>query len=272
MQMGFEPTRAQHTESDNGPPFTSSELKRYFESKNTTVTHTPPYHPASNGSIERAVQTIKSVLRKFAIDYGTNFQITKAIDEFLTNYRNQPHTDSKIVPTQKLFTFNPRTTLNLLSRERRNDEFYRTNRIFLKGKELPKSLKFELNEKVFYISRVNGYCYAYPAEIVKMVSKCTYLIKIERSTRMAHINQLRKRKSQFFSSPDTTRKDGISGTPQPQPLPTVTRRAPSMEAESTSTLTTKRRSLSVGDPTPDATPLVMEKRNLRPKKFVNYRV
>ena len=259
--------------SDNGPPFTSSELKRYFEKKNTIVTHTPPYHPASNGSIERAVQTVKSVLRKFANDYGTNFQITKAIDEFLTNYRNQPHTNSKVVPTQKLFTFNPRTILNCLSHDQGNEEFYKTNRIFLKGKELPKSLKFELNEKVFYISKVNGYCYAYPAEIVKVVSKCTYLIKIERSTRLAHINQLRKHKFYFFSSPDTSTKDRSYDTSPTSVLPAPNKRSPSVEPEPSLPIQTgtNRRSLSVGDASVTNQP-VMERRTLRPKKLVNYRV
>ena len=50
--------------SDNAPNFTSEELEVYM--KKNTIKHikTPPYHPALNGVVERAVQTFKDSIKK----------------------------------------------------------------------------------------------------------------------------------------------------------------------------------------------------------------
>ncbi|XP_046397971.1 uncharacterized protein K02A2.6-like [Ischnura elegans] len=50
--------------SDNGPAFTSEQFKIYLEGNGISHYLTPPYHPASNGQVERTVQTIKRLLRK----------------------------------------------------------------------------------------------------------------------------------------------------------------------------------------------------------------
>ena len=48
--------------TDNAAAFTSAEMKEYFH---TMALHiTAPYHSASNGFAERAVQTFKSALKR----------------------------------------------------------------------------------------------------------------------------------------------------------------------------------------------------------------
>lgn len=54
--------------SDNGPAFRSKEFEDYCKSLGIKLIHSPPLHPASNGMVERAVQTTKSVLKKFCLD------------------------------------------------------------------------------------------------------------------------------------------------------------------------------------------------------------
>ena len=50
--------------SDNGSPFTSSEMKEFLIGNGVKQITSSPYHPSSNGLAERAVQTCKSGLKK----------------------------------------------------------------------------------------------------------------------------------------------------------------------------------------------------------------
>ena len=50
--------------SDNGPPFTSQEFIEWCKQKGIIYIRSPLYHPQSNGLAERAVQEMKSLLKK----------------------------------------------------------------------------------------------------------------------------------------------------------------------------------------------------------------
>ena len=45
--------------SDNGPCFTAHELEQFVKTNGVRHITTSPWHPASNGLAERAVQTVK---------------------------------------------------------------------------------------------------------------------------------------------------------------------------------------------------------------------
>jgi transposase InsO family protein len=60
--------------TDNGPPFCSSEFSEFCKENNMQLTQSPPYHPQSNGLVERAVQKVKKVLKKVVYDNASEIE------------------------------------------------------------------------------------------------------------------------------------------------------------------------------------------------------
>ena len=80
--------------SDKGPQFVSEEFDMFLQKNGTKHTPIPPYHPASNGSAERAVQTVKQALNKMWLGHKMNYtSITwsRRLADFLLTYRSTTH-------------------------------------------------------------------------------------------------------------------------------------------------------------------------------------
>ena len=68
-----------------------------------------PYHPASNGLAERAVQIVKKGLKKITV--GT---VQERLAKLLLTYRITPQTTTGVSPAELLLNRRPRTRLDLL--------------------------------------------------------------------------------------------------------------------------------------------------------------
>ena len=79
--------------SDNGPQFTSSEFQSFCAQNGIQHKRSPPYHPASNGQVERMVRELKKALRSKLSDVP----IATQLHRFLFSYRN-----TRIHPREKL--------------------------------------------------------------------------------------------------------------------------------------------------------------------------
>lgn len=70
--------------------------------------HSPPYHPESNGSAERGVQSVKRSLKKYAIDQlYKNQNIDSRIKNLLFLYRSTPSTVTGKSPFELMFIKKP---------------------------------------------------------------------------------------------------------------------------------------------------------------------
>ena len=96
--------------SDNGTSFMSEEFVTFVHSNGIKRLTSAPYHPASNGLAERAVQTLKNALKK---DLG-GVSLETQISGFLFRYRITPHYTTGIAPAEMLMGRRHRSSLYLL--------------------------------------------------------------------------------------------------------------------------------------------------------------
>ena len=78
--------------SDNGPQFVSQEFKDFIKSNGIKHHLSAPYRPATNGLVERFVQTMKQAIRA-----AGSHNVQKSLDRFLLAY-NSPHSTTKETP------------------------------------------------------------------------------------------------------------------------------------------------------------------------------
>jgi hypothetical protein len=95
--------------SDNGTSFTSEEFRDFVQKNGIRHRTSSPYHPATNGLAERAVQVVKAGLRK--VPEG---DMDLRLARLLFKYRNTPHATTGTSPAELLLGRKPRTHLDLL--------------------------------------------------------------------------------------------------------------------------------------------------------------
>jgi len=83
--------------TDNGSTFTSGEFQQFLRRNGVKHKRSPPYHPATNGLAERAVQTFKRGMKKLKL--GT---LQDKISRFLFAYRNIPQSTTDVSPAKLL--------------------------------------------------------------------------------------------------------------------------------------------------------------------------
>eukprot|EP00057_Strongylocentrotus_purpuratus_P023342 XP_011677816.1 PREDICTED: uncharacterized protein K02A2.6-like [Strongylocentrotus purpuratus] len=91
--------------SDNGPCFTSDEFAKFMKMNAINHIRGAPYHPATNGLAERAVQTVKGALRKMSGPLHTR------LSRFLLSYRTTPQATTKQSPAELLMNRKLRTRI-----------------------------------------------------------------------------------------------------------------------------------------------------------------
>ena len=95
--------------TDNGTCFVSAEFESFLKANGVKHLTSAPYHPASNGLAERAVQIVKQGLKKV-----TQGSLNARLAKILFAYRLTPQSTTGISPSELLLGRRPRSRLDLV--------------------------------------------------------------------------------------------------------------------------------------------------------------
>jgi len=98
--------------TDQGTNFTSSLLKQIYHMLGIQGVKTSPYHPQTDGLVERFNKTLKSMLRKFVNDTGSDWD--QWLPFLLFAYREVPQASTGFSPFQLLYGHAVRGPMDVL--------------------------------------------------------------------------------------------------------------------------------------------------------------
>ena len=89
--------------SDNGPCYLSSQLKDYLDTHQMTHTRGAPYHPMTQGKIERYHRSMKNVVK--LEHYYSPWELERAIGQFAQHYNHERYHESldNVTPADMYF-------------------------------------------------------------------------------------------------------------------------------------------------------------------------
>ena len=94
--------------TDNGTCFTSAEFEEFLTKNGISHKKSAPYHPATNGMAERAVQILKQGLKK-----NTEDCLSDRIAKLLFTYHRTPHSTTGVSLAKLLIGRDPKSRLDL---------------------------------------------------------------------------------------------------------------------------------------------------------------
>ena len=158
--------------TDNGSPFVSRDFELFLKVNGIKHITSAPYHPASNGLAERAVQTFKAGIKKMK-----EGQLVDKLSRFLFTYRNTPQTTTGVCPAEMLIGRRLRSQLDLI----KPDLQARVHQKQLEQKQShdrhAKDRTFGPKDQVFAKNFRQGQPWV-PAEIVKNTGPLSYLVRV----------------------------------------------------------------------------------------------
>ncbi|KAL5477033.1 hypothetical protein EMCRGX_G023772 [Ephydatia muelleri] len=195
--------------SDNGTAFTSTEFQTFVQRNGCRHIRSAPYHPATNGLAERAVQTVKNALRKTAGDIDT------CLSRFLFQYRLTPHSTTGRSPAELLLGRKPRSHLDFIfpsvehhvtknqERQKENHDVHTRQRSFQVGEEV-------------YVLNHRGMPKWIPGKVTAVRGPLTLIVTLDDGTESRyHVDHVKERIT------GGKRDSGTFQQPELDPLPTI---------------------------------------------------
>ena len=174
--------------SDNGSVFTNVEFQDFCSKNGIKHVKSAPYHPASNGLAERAVQTFKEAMKRA----DPRESLSTRVSRFLFKYRMTPHSTTGISPAELLLERRPRSHFdfmlpNLASKIRSKQL---AQKVQHDKKSKPRTLKIGSNVLVRNFSTGPEWLFG---TIVNTKGPLSYIVKLSDGRYFKrHIDHLRK--------------------------------------------------------------------------------
>ena len=183
--------------TDNGTCFTSDEFEAFLKANGVRHLTSAPYHPASNGLAERAVQIVKRGLKK--VTQGT---LNTRLAKVLFAYRLTPQGTTGISPAELLLGRRPRSKLDLVkpnTAERVEDKQLQQK---LNHDVVTHPYRFQEGEEVYLRNFGRGETWL-PGWIVKHTSSVSFLIRGQDGRMFRrHQDHMRARRGPALSETD----------------------------------------------------------------------
>ena len=174
--------------TDNGPGFVSQEFEHFLRSNGIHHPTSAPYHPASNGLAERAVQTVKRGLKK-----EKSGNLTARLAKVLLAYRITPQSTTGTSPAELLLGRRPRTRLDLLKPNTAERVERKQQEQKVRHDERARQKSFSVGDAVFAKNFGAGDRWL-PGKIVKVAGPVSFHVQLEDGRqRKCHQDQLRAR-------------------------------------------------------------------------------
>ena len=193
--------------SDNGRTFTSEEFQTFCRNNGIIHKTSAPWHPATQGLVERFVQTFKLAMKSASTDGGSLHQ---KINSFLLQYRNAPHVTTNESPAKLFLGRQLRSRLDLIKPNIRDTV---EKKQFMSITE-PKRPQFSEGEKVMvrdYRDNTNKWT---DAKITEKTGPLSYKVTTgEQGNWRRHADQMRstsyERPRHVESTPDVSVENPI---------------------------------------------------------------
>jgi hypothetical protein len=86
-------------QSDNGSEFINYKMKELLTERKIHQIVSSPYHPQSNGVVERFNRTMKNIIHKFMVHYNSQ-RYVDALGDLVANYNSRLHSTTKQTPEE----------------------------------------------------------------------------------------------------------------------------------------------------------------------------
>ena len=136
--------------SDNGTAFTSDKFQLFCDNNGIKHIRCAPYHPASNGLAERAVQTLKNAIKK-----NTDGSLETRLYRFLLNYHKTPHATTGCAPSEMIMKRLLRSRLDLLKPNLQEDIMDKQIKMKFRHDKTAVKKSFDVNDYVYAYDKVN---------------------------------------------------------------------------------------------------------------------
>jgi hypothetical protein len=184
--------------TDNAQTFASEEFEHFLKCNRIRHITSAPYHPASNGLAERAVQTFKNAMKKLS-----HRSIQSRVSQFLVRYRVTPQSTTGATPAEligrkircKLDCIKPDLQGKVLEQQFKQKDYHDRH---------SRDPEFQEGDSVYFRSYSTNSKDRYePGVVSRRTGPVSVTVQTATGTHRRHFDQIFHRASASASSPDS---------------------------------------------------------------------